>query len=103
MFAKDIAPQWFKPVEEDASEYYIKPMDGVQYQNVLSRIDHNLNGITGDLCLEILGYSLLDWRNMPDGVEFDRKLIRKLDSVHLTEVAYRIFNISTLDEADPKN
>lgn len=125
-----LVADWFTPVDQrdaladpelDESEanpivvvkrptrYKLKPLDGLQFMEIMTHGEHKL---TGEFVPTHLGrvltlrYTLKDWENLDHKGKPDKFSIGALHHApghHLIECANHIIEVSAPDEGDPKN
>lgn len=107
--ASEEEPPALEPVE-NPTRYLIRPLDGVQFMEVMT---HGVHTPAGDFIpshagrLLVLKYCLKGWENLsdPDGsaTEFSLPGMHKAPGHHLIECANHAIQISMPDAGDQKN
>ena len=107
-----LAPEWYTPKqdgeENEQTAWHLKPMDGMEYMEVMS-ISQVVDGFidfTPDAVRLVIKYGLIGWRNFKDengnDLVFNTANVRLIDSNHLTEIAQQIILRSSLSAAQKK-
>ncbi len=116
-FCSGLAPEWFKPFDDDPGEFNIRPMTSLLHMEIAqamaqAMVDNKLNPILPDsFCEKILRECVIGWRNLEGLSEEDRKLagqgytfyrLLQLDHDTLRRIVDRILGISVLNQQEKK-
>ena len=105
-----LTPEWFETEKGDEpgkSGFYIRPLNGWQYQECLQFITTG-GQIKPDGVKLCVKYGLENWRNIKDAsgaeIEFSvKKALEIIPAKYLLEIAGRVFEVSTFDGEPTKN
>ena len=97
--------RWVKPLEEDEAQFNIRPLNGVEYLDVLNGMDGEM--IDGTTSLKALKACVSDWKGVEDDkgstVEYNPLLISELSAKMLNRLGRLMMRISDFTEIDSKN
>lgn len=110
-----IKPDWYTPEDEKEEEsptrFKLKPLDGIQYMDVMSEVAKNLDGdiqITGRGLKLVVKWGVVGWENFVDPdtgkeIKYSPHNMQRVPPLVLSELVSEILERSEIGEDQTKN
>ncbi len=111
-FCSGLAPEWYKPFEDDPGEFNLRPMSSLLHMEIAQTMAEKRTTILPEeYCERILMQCVIGWRNVKGLTDEDMKLpgfgfsiyrLLKIDFNTLRMIIDRILAISVLNQEEKK-